>query len=515
MVSKAQGVFLWVVLVVSMLNENFDQVVSAKQLKSTLNTTPEDLDGLFSDILSKGASDPYLLPALQSVIARVDSQTFRVAQLYFMVLISADKLTSPIWDHEQSDMAMMKRFILQSTKGLVEIASHDGVYRIQFVHESVRQYLLEGGLTKLYVLSGEDVEASCHAKLADYCQTYIRLIGHEQLPIEHLTQHRLADQGAALDMDLPLLNYTKKYTMWQVKCAHAAGVYEVKSLLHFPVAIWIKIDRYFQPVTSRLQPSARLLYVLVEERCFTLAIEILGHYKTRLKNLSGASGVQRVRNHLIDTLVGPDLNAPQGRRSGQTILMAAAKAGHSMTVKLLLECGADINFVIQGGASALSLAVASSRVDVVRLLLDSGANIDQEYGHLGYPLVTAIRARIHSVAMVELLLEHAADVNVIDRNYGTALMVAASMENLDAMQLLLLHGADPNILNDSGICGTALTTAAVSGDVEMTKLLLLHGADVDLVSERGTAPLSSSMRRFVLSCRETEEFKQDDQLHIR
>lgn len=550
-VSKAQGVFLWVVLVIGMLNESFDQGASASQLENTLGTMPEDLDGLFSDILRKGASDAYLLPALQSVIARADSQMFGFIELYFMILIGAGELTSPVWDHEQADVVMMKRFILHSTKGLVEIATHGVVQRVQFIHESVRQHLLEGGLTKLYALPEGSVEAHCHAMLANCCQEYIRLIDHTQMSTEHLAQHVDTVPGVRPEMDLPLLNYAQQYTFWHVEHAHAAGAYELESLHNFPLAIWIKIDRCLRGRYSRVRPSASLLYVLIETECFSLATEVLQHYKICLKSDPiGAVGVKTKDNQLINAFVGPDLNSRQGSRDGQTMLMEAAEQGHNMTVQLLLESGADVNSVTEDGISALSLAIFFSHIDVVRLLLDSGAEIDNEYGYLGCPLVSAVAATSNNVAMVKLLLEHGADVNVMDDSRGTALEVATRKWSLGGMKLLLLHGADPNIVsNTSGRRGTALMLAvakwdvekmkllllhgadpnivkdtsdgydtalmiaAARGDVKMTKLLLLHGADVDLLTRgENISARCSSMRRFALSCRETGGPNEVDQL---
>ncbi len=55
-------------------------------------------------------------------------------------------------------------------------------------------------------------------------------------------------------------------------------------------------------------------------------------------------------------------------------ILRASDRGDIETVRLLLECGADVNGTDDGGATALHRAAQSDRVEVVRLLLASGAD---------------------------------------------------------------------------------------------------------------------------------------------
>ncbi|KAF8507549.1 ankyrin repeat-containing domain protein, partial [Gautieria morchelliformis] len=60
------------------------------------------------------------------------------------------------------------------------------------------------------------------------------------------------------------------------------------------------------------------------------------------------------------------------------------------------------------------------------------------------------------------------------RGYGTALQVAASRDNTGIVQLLLEHGADVNSVGWT--YGTALQTAVSRGNTEIVQLLLKQGA---------------------------------------
>lgn len=56
-VAKSQEVFLWIFLVVRLLNDQFSRGFSRGQLTSSLNSIPDDLEKLLTDILRRGASD--------------------------------------------------------------------------------------------------------------------------------------------------------------------------------------------------------------------------------------------------------------------------------------------------------------------------------------------------------------------------------------------------------------------------------------------------------------------------
>ena len=168
-------------------------------------------------------------------------------------------------------------------------------------------------------------------------------------------------------------------------------------------------------------------------------------------------------------------------KDGKTALHLAAESGHLDIVKLLLDCGANVNSRGNFDRAALHLAAESGHLDIVKLLLDCGANVNSR-GNFDR---TALHLAAESghLDVVQLLLERGADIDIRAKNGRTALYFAAKSGHLDITKLLLERGADINIRAKSG--RTALHLAAESGHLDLIELLLKRGADASITTYRG------------------------------
>jgi ankyrin repeat protein len=89
------------------------------------------------------------------------------------------------------------------------------------------------------------------------------------------------------------------------------------------------------------------------------------------------------RIDLVELALDNGANVEGGEGGGTTPLMWASRLGHINVVKLLLERGADVNkrektSVHDGGHSALSYAAIRGHVEIGGLLLDYGADIESK-----------------------------------------------------------------------------------------------------------------------------------------
>ncbi len=126
--------------------------------------------------------------------------------------------------------------------------------------------------------------------------------------------------------------------------------------------------------------------------------------------------------------------------------------------------------------------IKQERVDLVRLLLDKGANVNQP---TKYKTALMYAASEGNAEIVKLLLDKGAQVNV-QTDEGTALMMAVTGSNAATVRLLLDAGADVKAIHRLG--DQTLTMAARRGvdktksseaeaGVEIMQMLLAKGAD--------------------------------------
>ena len=161
----------------------------------------------------------------------------------------------------------------------------------------------------------------------------------------------------------------------------------------------------------------------------------------------------------------------------------AADKGHLEVVRLLLESGADKDYTTRSGTTALHSAAENGHLEVVRLLLDSGAD-KEKLSFRGTALHLAAMNG-HS-EVVRLLLESGADKERLTLDGATALHSAAEKGHSEVVRLLLESGADKEKLSNGE---TALHGAAICGHLEVMRLLLESDADKETPTSSGATAL--------------------------
>ncbi|RDW72765.1 uncharacterized protein DSM5745_07937 [Aspergillus mulundensis] len=153
--------------------------------------------------------------------------------------------------------------------------------------------------------------------------------------------------------------------------------------------------------------------------------------------------------------------------------------GDSMDIlKLLVERGANVNAANSRLGSPLEFACSLGRVQMVRYLLRHGAEIDPKAkGRYGDVLQAAAISRWGVI--VRFLLNRGADIHKKGGKHGSALMASVLSCNLFTVELLLKQGADVNARG--GVYGYPLQAAAAKGSESspMILLLLRYGADIN------------------------------------
>ena len=236
---------------------------------------------------------------------------------------------------------------------------------------------------------------------------------------------------------------------------------------------------------------------------------------------------------------GSNCNLPSG---GWTNLMYAARNGNDALVGLLLQHGSEIN--AQGNsATALKWAVEKDKVstadlliakgadmtlvgnekeradhikwpllgeaaldgyvDMVKLLLRHGINVDQAASNGATPLILA--AKYGHLDVMDTLLANGAKIDMQEKDFGsTPLICAISWNQTDAANFLINHGANPNIFMNSG--ETALIRAAQHGDSKIVNALIKAKANLNAVDHDGQTAL-------MLACKRNHSSIKEDSIH--
>lgn len=193
--------------------------------------------------------------------------------------------------------------------------------------------------------------------------------------------------------------------------------------------------------------------------------------------------VRNNRKEIVKLLIdkGADINIKLSH--GDPILMGASLD----IAQILINNGADINVKNSEGKTPLSIAIDNNNVDMVRLLLNHGAKINEITDRYTGRTEFFSAMRVGSISLVELLLQKGANINALDSNGMPPLASALWYKRKDIVELLINRGADVNILSKNG--DTLLQ--GHSHNIDMFELLLKHGVNVNAKNKYGNTLLWS------------------------
>ncbi|WP_165482718.1 ankyrin repeat domain-containing protein [Legionella gresilensis] len=134
----------------------------------------------------------------------------------------------------------------------------------------------------------------------------------------------------------------------------------------------------------------------------------------------------------------------------------------------------------------LHLAVHSNKNELVKFLVENGAQVDLKIGDEQYsPL--HIAALNNNTTAAELLLEYKANPNIAAKDGETPLHCASANEFLDIMTMLLNKGANVNTQDEDQ--DTPSHYAIERKKEKAVDLLIAHNADANIRNSKGLTPL--------------------------
>ena len=234
---------------------------------------------------------------------------------------------------------------------------------------------------------------------------------------------------------------------------------------------------------------------------------------------AAAKGYQYVVQKLLRSDADPSLR----NRFDETALEMAINGGHQLVVDDLLNVGSPIDIFAAIGLNDLDkviaevdrdpkllaktrrsltpLHVAASRghSEIVRFLIERGAQIDATTGEDGGATPLYLATLNGKAEVVEILIEKEADVNleiVTEAARGPALYFAVAKGDLPIVDALINAGADVNVqCMTEGVDGPPLIYAVKYGHHKVAQRLLDAKANVDFrKNENSPTPLFEAVK---------------------
>jgi ankyrin repeat protein len=176
--------------------------------------------------------------------------------------------------------------------------------------------------------------------------------------------------------------------------------------------------------------------------------------------------------------------------SGYTPIVLGIQMSQVESVRMLIQCGADVNVTpTYKCAPPLLFAAQNNHTALVQALLDAGADPNKPTDSQQTALYRA--ASLNNETTVRALLDKGADVNSVDKDGSTALHIAANNNCFKVVALLLEHGANPSDRTCNG--HAPIHYAAGHGNLDMAVALVDAGAAFRERSVKGSIDVVSAL----------------------
>ncbi|KAF3200935.1 hypothetical protein TWF679_000560 [Orbilia oligospora] len=482
---KSSGIFLWVVLVVQILNKVYDGGGRPSLLRQRFEELPVGLSDLFKEILIKDTENKRdLLLCIEWVLHA--KRPLKPVELYIAILSGNYPEDLGVWDPEEVTEEDMGRFILNSSKGLAEFTKSTD-QTVQFIHESVRDFLLkENGLNELWSEFG----SSSHERLKLSCFNYINVDMSQYLPPFNTKLPSATSQEASGIRELastkfPFLEYAVQNVLYHADLSSNSENSQEAFVDDFPLGRWLFLNNLVEKIhVRRYHPRASFLYIFSDQGLSNLVrfevrrvenIDIMGfsRYSYPITAALANGHEETVKELLISEA-----------NTRSTIVMPRDQACER--VKGLLKDGRD--FKVPKRQPLLFYAAEHGKLDWAEILLATGkvhVRLGREYSRFRQPLPYI--ASHGSVLLVNLLLAKGAHIEHCGSNGRTSLSYAAEAGHEKIVNILLARGANVDTVESRR--WTPLFYAAASGHSATVKQLIDRGSRIDSECTHGWTPL--------------------------
>ena len=266
---------------------------------------------------------------------------------------------------------------------------------------------------------------------------------------------------------------------------------------HAP-AIPTKVPRFAAFLASLSQPKKRLNDALLASNFYRVRNILTDSVTSRLIDkptlnnaLDSAIRENSIKACALLIDAGADVNYQIG--NGEYLLTMCVRYGKKDLAAFLLDRGADVNY--QSGhrelqSSALRASITNYDEAMITFLSQRGADLNavqecNEYEYSGHPTAIHQATAESRLAIVNLLINLGADFNSPQRHCGTPLMLSIHRGCVSSAELLIKRGANINEVNvplkhHNRLFYCAIHVAILVSSPYLVALLLYNGVGTDL-----------------------------------
>ncbi|KAK1454474.1 hypothetical protein CCUS01_10437 [Colletotrichum cuscutae] len=478
LLAKADGMFQYLVSQFEVLQK----LNSREKIRSELRNLPSGLDATYDRLLLD--LDPEFQPQILDSLKWLafSSRPLRLAELGEIFIfrpgvvsdLKEERLFAP-----EGVLRYFSSLVTTETREKYTYRGRETFTDVRLAHFTVKEYLISNRIEQSPAKHAEAKESDDELLLKSYAiENWVRHLDlvprHEwSSEVVRLAEHALSTGSNSLKLliwnwprsdrrereDRPTRK--ERINMQQRPYCYTAGLGSLN-------------------LTELLlrRASRANMYLVQEDLNLTLRVAAKAGYHDIVQFILGRCAGDKARDAIN---VGP--------------LQAAAYRGHLAIISLLLDSGADINAYDDEFGSALKAAAMGNQPTALQLLLSRGADVRKAGCLLSCWISTYEKNNVpENTEVLQLLLDSGADINNRCAKHGSPLNQAIKRwlrrETRSFFDFVVGHGAD--ITLDDGRDGTPLQAACLpaiivtdrgadygSGNIAVIEALLDMGADVN------------------------------------
>ena len=195
----------------------------------------------------------------------------------------------------------------------------------------------------------------------------------------------------------------------------------------------------------------------------------------------------------LQNIIEHGLNVNTANKRGETALILACESAQAESIEILLEMGADRDIADGEGCTSLHAAIhGRCPNEALKKIITRKSHLDAQNMDGQTPLLLACTHRQNNA--VKLLLEVGSNPNITDKNKNTSLHAAVHGHcRKKDIQAIIDNFADINAINKNK--QTALMIACENGNANVIKVLLKNRADLDIANADGDTCIHVVARR--------------------